>query len=194
MIEVLLALAVFLAISVSLYSAFRTGILVSGRMDSSFTVYEQARAFLNRIELDLNNAFSYSPDDSEFEGSSKAISFFSLPDKKEGDISYPDFCRITYKSEEDSLRRAVYEGMEPSDLSADSQTLYAGSLFETDAVSFSYASPSQDALGKSCLWHISWPAKDDPFGDRSLPLAVKINLKLKDAEFNKVALVAGGRR
>ncbi|MCX5715091.1 MAG: prepilin-type N-terminal cleavage/methylation domain-containing protein, partial [Candidatus Omnitrophica bacterium] len=60
LVELLIASAIFAVVMVSIYSAFRTGIFGYKNIRENIEIYQSARFILERINLDLRNAFAYS--------------------------------------------------------------------------------------------------------------------------------------
>ncbi len=183
LIELLVAASIFSVAALSVYSAFRTGILSYNKIDSAFNIYQTARLFFNRIELDLNNSFNYCADESKFKGSSQNLDFFSVTDSFLEGSSSPNISCIKYNLENTELKRAAYQGIGAfkENLDAGSEDLYP----DIKKISFQYAylTGNED---KPYVWQDSWPSEDDENQKKSLPAAVKIELSVGDAVFTKV--------
>lgn len=175
LIEVLIAASIFSIIVLGLYSAFRTGIAAYNKMDSAFAVYQSARVVLSRISLELRNSFSYSGNDSGFNGLAQNLEFTSVIDlfKKDKFLSY--ICRVKYELENGVLKRTCRRGidalsenpeLEGEELSADVKEI----LFQ-----YAYATANPDAPYD---WQDSWPQEGNSDQKKNLPLAVRIKLSL----------------
>lgn len=177
LVELLIAVSIFSIIILSLFSAFQTGILSYKKIDSAFEVFQTARLILNRIEKDLKNTFIYYADDSKFIGNSKAMDFYSIIDifDNEGNMNGV-VCRIKYELAQEGLKRYCYKGidalLENTGIGAD---ILSSKIKE---ISFKYAYPGTTP-DKIYEWQEEpWPIDENQ--KKALPLAVKIELTLKD--------------
>lgn len=175
LIELLIALAIFSAIILSIYSAFYTGVLSYNKMDSAFNTYQEARVIFNRMERDLKNSFAYSNTDSGFRGSSQSLEFFTAIDSYNKADSEINLYRMKYMLTLNSLERSFYKGVEvfnpdfernPEELTSDAEELV-----------FQYASPA-DNSDNLYDWQDSWPNENNDSQKKALPLAVKVKLAL----------------
>ncbi|MDD5195851.1 MAG: prepilin-type N-terminal cleavage/methylation domain-containing protein, partial [Candidatus Omnitrophica bacterium] len=112
LIELLIVASIVAVLSLSLYSAFATGILSYKKFDSSFETYQSARTTLRKIETDLRNSFPYLKEDSRFIGQPNSIEFFGVVDSYKNGKVYTDICRITYQIDKEVLSRSLYIGLE----------------------------------------------------------------------------------
>jgi prepilin-type N-terminal cleavage/methylation domain-containing protein len=176
LVELLISLAIFSVVILSIYSAFGTGITSYNRIDSAFTLYQRARVILKRMELDLNNGFVYSPlgPETKFKGSEKTLEFFTVADIFQEDKIYSQVCRIKYSLNNDILTRTSYqglaaletpEGITPDELASDVKD-----------ITFAYAYWNREA--NKLDWENNWPREQEISSPASLPLAVKITLSL----------------
>jgi len=189
LIELLIAASIFSIIILSLYSVFQSGILIYKRVDSAFGLYQTARIVLNRVELDLKNAFTYSSANSKFIGTSSNLDFFSVVDSFESLEASSNICRIKYELNNNILKRFCYQGLgaikenpeiEGEELSEDIKEI----SFE-----YAYATENKD---KPYAWQDAWPKKEeDTSQQKNLPLAVKIKLGLieRDKAQNNLSIV-----
>lgn len=200
LVELLIASAISAIIILSIYSAFQTGILSYGRLDSATTLFQTARSIFNRMELDLVNAFAYKQEDAKFSGNAASLDFFSaVPSFVEGE-STPGVSRIKYSLQQNSLQRNFFSGL---DTLKEGLEPYAAEMSsEVKQIGFQYAFPS-DNPETPLSWQDFWPKEEDAAQKKSLPVAVKIKLSLieKDrrqkeigsVEFNKVILLPEGQ-
>jgi len=177
LLEILIAASLFSLVLVSVYSAFRVGILSYQRVDSASAVYRSARILFNRLENDLKNTFSYAKDDARFSGAVSTLEFFSVVDFFEKGKRSPDVCRIKYILQDKGLERVVFRGAEA--FKKDEEALPVKVLFPVDEVSFQYAVSLLDA-DLPYEWVNLWP--QDNNHKNILPLALKIKLKIKEKE------------
>ncbi|MCX5658005.1 MAG: prepilin-type N-terminal cleavage/methylation domain-containing protein [Candidatus Omnitrophica bacterium] len=173
LLEILIAASLFSLVLLSIYSAFRIGILSYQKIDSASTVYRRARILFNRLESDLKNTFSYTKDDTRFKGTVSTLEFFSVVDFFEEGKRYPDVCRIKYAAQENGLQRVLFRGANA--LKEEAEALSVEALFPVDAVSFQYAvsSPGADLAYE---WIDVWPKEGSP--KNILPLALKVKLRV----------------
>lgn len=187
-IELLIATLIFSVVVVSIYSVFQAGLLTYSKLDSSYDIYQSARASLNKIESDLKNAFAYIGTDnkSDFLGSNESLEFFTALDYyKDGELN-TDICRIEYGWNESNkiLTRNCYIGLSAISATgeAESENLVPGAI----KVKFEYARKD----GESCVWQEYWPAQDNPAlaaqQEKSLPLAVRITVSFAEEKFIKI--------
>lgn len=181
LIELLISAAIFSVIVLSIYSAFQTGILSYNKLDSSFDLYQTARIVFNKIEHDLRNSFPYFEKDSKFKAGKQQLDFFSRLDSINSQAEvYSEICRIIYKLDGDVLKRACCKGMDALedvsklDIQADD---LAGQVKE---ISFDYAFAVRNNSEKCYDWQDIWPQENDKDQEKSLPLAVRITLVLRE--------------
>ncbi|MFA4888415.1 MAG: prepilin-type N-terminal cleavage/methylation domain-containing protein [Candidatus Omnitrophota bacterium] len=176
LVELLISTAILSLVVLSLYSAFQVGLASYKRMDSASTVYQAARVILNRMELDLKNAFAYSGKDSGFKAQDKVLQFLILQDLFTADGLSSNICLIKYNLNGQVLTRICAIGLdalktdialEPDELSADIKELEFEYAYETDTPDNPY------------VWQKGiWPKEGDQSQVKSLPLAVKVKLLL----------------
>jgi len=175
LVELLIASAISAVIIISIYSAFQSGILSYGRLDSATTLFQTARSILNRAELDLVNAFAYKQEDAGFSGTSASLEFFSaVPAFIEGS-SAPGVWRIKYALSRNTLQRIFCRGIDS--LIADAEPSETEMSQEVKQISLRYAFPSGNPQ-EPLEWQDSWPNQDDAAQKKSLPAAVEISLSL----------------
>jgi len=181
LVELLISTAILCVITLSLYSAFATGILSYNRIDSAFNTFQEARIIFNRMELDLKNTFIYSEINPglQFKGTGKNLSFFSVIDTYEKDKIFRNICRVEYSLSSNSLKRACQYGL--------------GALVKTPApqgeeisenvkdISFAYGLPTGKAENP-IEWRDSWNDKNADLQPGLLPEAVKIKLTLMEKD------------
>jgi len=182
LVELLIATAIFSVVALSLYSAFQTGILSYKRVDSAFNVFQTARILLNRLELDLKNAFVYAETDSKFSGSGSTLNFFSLIDSYEKDNICTNVCRVKYDLDGNVLKRTCFYGLQALNDNPEPK----GEELSTDVkeISFYYAFATGNPDNPD-EWQDSWPKAGDANQKKSLPLAVKIILSVIQRDKNK---------
>ena len=59
LIELMIVIAIFSLLILSIYSAFRTGLLSHEKIDAATNLYQKARLSLGLIETELRNGFVY---------------------------------------------------------------------------------------------------------------------------------------
>lgn len=171
LLEVLIATSIIAIVAMSLYSAFHTGVLSYKKIGASFEVYQSARSILNRMELDLSNAFGYSDEDSKFSGQKETLDFFSVIDSYSGIKKYSNVCRIKYEVKNKILNRSCFTDLKA--LTAGAEPVTEEFPFGVSEISFEYAFDLNIATG-AYEWFGAWPKEKNEKGP--LPLAVKIKL------------------
>ncbi len=178
LIELLIASAIFAVVMVSIYSAFRTGIFGYKNIQENIEIYQSARFMLERINLDLRNAFGFSTDKARFSGSKEGMSFFSIADTFYGGQPAQDYALISYELKNGKLMRACRKDIEtiPEQPDIAPQELPGN----VDSFTLTYAYLDKDK--KTIIWKDSWMVQQGASQDeeKQLPIAVKINLKLKN--------------
>lgn len=189
LIELLIVSAIFSLLMLSIYSAFRTGLLSHKKIDNAVNLYQKARLSLGLIEVELKNAFVYAKADSRFVGSPELMVFFSILDEyeKDGKIS-SNIGYIRYEIFDNFLMRKASEGI--LTLKANPEDKGESFISGIEGLSLQFAAPSV-VLDKLYEWQDSWPKDGDSDQKKQLPLAVKIKLVLKQkdngsVEFNKI--------
>ncbi len=183
LIELLMAFSIFSAVALSIYSTLRAGILTYNKTDYAFGVYQTARLFFNRIELDLKDSFNYYDSDSKFKGDIQNLEFFSVTDIFEEGVSNPNISYIRYNLNNTGLKRLSFRGLDA--LKGDADTGSEDSYPNIKKIAFQYAYSVQDA-NKPYDWQDTWPLENNENQKKSLPLAVKIELSVDDKVFTKV--------
>jgi len=189
LIELLIVIAIFSLLILSIYSAFRTGLLSQEKIDTATNLYQKARLSLSLIEIELKNSFVYAKLDSRFIGTSESMEFFSIPDAydKEGRI-FSNIGYVRYEILDNFLIRKAFEGalaLKPNPEDKGKQFL---SGVEDFSLQFAAASTAPNRIYE---WQDLWPKDGDLDQKKQLPIAVKIKLVLKQkdnslVEFNKV--------
>lgn len=182
LLELMVATTIFSIVSLSLYSAFQTGILTYQRIDSAFGICQDARIALNRIELDLKNSFVYAQSNSGFKGNAQGLEFFSVVDVFDQTESHARLTLVKYKFSEGILRRISYRGLEA--LKENSELESEDLSLEVKEVSFQYAY-STGRPDAPYDWQEAWPREADAVQLKTLPLAVKIKLSLREKKYKK---------
>jgi len=189
LIELMIVIAIFSLLILSIYSAFRTGLLSQEKIDAAANLYQKARLSLSLIEAELKNAFVYAEPDSKFIGSSESMEFFSILDAydKEGKIS-SNIGYIRYAILDNSLTRKASEGILALKVNPEDEG--ESFLSEVEELSLQFAAPSTVST-KLYEWQDFWPKDGDVDQKKQLPIAVKIKLVLKQkdnslVEFNKI--------
>jgi prepilin-type N-terminal cleavage/methylation domain-containing protein len=188
LIELLIVIAIFSLLIVTIFSAFRTGLLAYEKIDVSTSLYQRVRISFNLIEAELKNVFVYNKLDSGFIGGAGSIQFFTILDSydKEGKVS-SNIGYLRYEVVGNSLTRGSSEGMLASKTNLkDENELFLSGIEE---MSLQFAAPST-VPGKIYEWQNLWPG-DDLSQKKQLPIAVKIKIVVRQndnnlVEFNKI--------
>ncbi len=189
LIELLIVIAIFSLLILSIFSAFRTGLLSHEKVDAATNLYQKARLSLSLIEAELKNAFIYDKLDSRFIGNSESMEFFSILDNydKTGKVN-SNIGYIKYKLVDNSLKRKAVEGILALKVNPEDE---GGSFLSgVEELSLQFAALST-APGKIYEWQDAWPKSGVLDQNKELPMALKIKLVLKQkdnslVEFNKI--------
>lgn len=170
LVELLIASVIFVVVMTTIYSAFHTGIFGFRNIEEIINTYQTARQILERINLDLRNSFFYSEEESKFTGENNKLSFFTLVDSYQGDKIIPEYAFVAYKLEGNKLMRLCRKRQDALndklDIESDEMASNVGEII------FSYG--YFGAGSQEIRWKDSWEDK------KAFPLAVKINLTIKD--------------
>lgn len=168
LVELLIASLIFTVVIATVYSAFNTGIFGYRSIERRLSAYQKARRVLDRINLDLRNAFCYSDTQIKFIGSGDKISFFSIV---KGQEPAGNYALVSYFRQEDNLMRLCLLNQQSlkNDPELNPQRLASG----IERITFSFASIS--ALDAPLDWKDYW---DDP---KEFPAAVKVELSFKES-------------
>lgn len=185
LVELLIASAIFVVVMLSLYSAFQTGIISYRRLDTSFAVYQTARAALNRLEADLKNSFAYSDSGgkSRFSGTSDSLDFFTVIDSfRQGQLQ-TEVCRAVYSYRDNSLIRRSFQGLDS--LKDDSQSAEAVLALNIENLNFRYLNFTAGE-GAAYQWQDAWPGGgQEEQQEQALPAAVMITFAVSPGSGEK---------
>lgn len=172
-IELLIAVLIFSIIVVSLYSAFRVGLLAYKKGERVASLYQRIRLSLDSIALDLRNSYKFSDKDVRFIAEEGKISFYTL--KKFSLSSHKgifEICRIEYWQEEEKIFRKVFAGKLAF---SDEEDVNSDIILENlDQIRIEF--PYRGEEDQLIVWHDYWLETD------KLPLAAKIYLEIKEPE------------
>ena len=174
LIELLIAISIFVVLMVTIYSSFQTGIFGHRNIEETITSYQAARQVLDRVNLDLRSSFIYSSEDAKFTGNSHQISFLTLVDTFKEDKIVRDFAFVSYNVTDDKLMRLCRKG---KDSLRDSSEIQPEEMVSGVEVVFQYAHiPNENA---EIEFQDDWGIDSDE-EKKVLPAAVKISLIEKD--------------
>ncbi|MDP1852600.1 MAG: prepilin-type N-terminal cleavage/methylation domain-containing protein [Candidatus Omnitrophota bacterium] len=171
LVELLVAVSLFAVVMLSIYTSFGAGMSGYKDIEENIEISQAARQVLERMNLDLRNAFSYSGAEAKFSGTKSDISFLSLVDKFYNNGITQDYAMISYRLEGDRLMRLCRRNQEA--LKETSETEAEEIASGVEEISFVYGNIL--AIGQPLEWKDSWGG--DP---KVLPAAVKIKLILKN--------------
>ena len=172
LVELLLAASIFIALMMGLYSAFRTGIFSYARIDESLSLGQEVAQIFDRLNLDLRNSFSFSPDLSKFSGSPSDMTFLTLVDTSENASIENKYSRVSYTWADRKLVRLTRRDKQSLDEKTEANPEEMASNIE-DCV-FSYSGFAAD--GTTLIWKSAWEDL------KAMPLAIKIKLTIKEKE------------
>jgi len=158
LVEMILAVAIFAIISVSLYASFQGGIFAYRRLNNVNEAVRKEYRVFEALDKELKNAFIFG-DIIEFNGEAGAISFAPL--------NYEEISRVSYRTEDNNLIRTsellsgIYQGITPEE-----KVILGG----VDNFNISYAYSDPDNTETGLKWEDSW---SDP---ATLPFLIKVTL------------------
>ena len=169
LLELLIAMTIFVVVAVVLYSSFASGINVWRQAKSSFDTYQNARLSLEIIARDLRNSISY--EGLEFSGEKDRVSFAGLINCAEpGEPEILKIGKISYYFEE--TEDAIVRQVMPIGAEEDRRQLAE----PVEDLNFSYFSKGED---NEYLWSDIWEIP----GFR--PLFVKIKATFKKPAYDE---------
>ena len=201
LIELLIASSIFAVVMLSVYAAFRSGMLVYRKIDTDSETYRSARVFFSKIESDLKNSFIYGDaNGSRFKGEATELEFFNVIDFWREDELSTNIYRVKYVWDKGSgvIKRTTFLGLDAlkpeTDVEAESQDLAQGA----EKLTFEYAYLTVDTDNKTYVaWQDIWPIDDaakKPTQEKSLPSAVRIKLTISGIEFIKLVPLPLGEK
>lgn len=173
LIELLIAISMLAVVMLVVYSSFSCGIFGYRNIEDTIDTYQASRIIINRMNLDLRNAFIYSKDKAGFIGSSEEMNFFTLVDRYAEDKILPEIASVSYKLENGKLMRRARKGHEAL---KDDSLILAEEMYAQAKIKFEYgymAAGTQEISFKD-----SWGDAGSPSEVISLPSAVKVELIL----------------
>ncbi len=176
--ELLIAATIFVLVAVAIYSAFRSGYNTYQRIEASFSVYQRARVFFNRIESELLNVYRYSEQDSRFLGTSQTLSFLSLIPEYDKDTGQrPALSQFDYSLQDGAVLRGQKSGL--GVFLADDPVKKEAIISQISSLKFEYAAESEDKVSNMAYqWFALWPDEKKSEQLAGLPRAVKVELRL----------------
>jgi prepilin-type N-terminal cleavage/methylation domain-containing protein len=175
LIEVVVTTAIIAVVMTSVYTAFNAGIFGFRNIEESINTYQAARGVLERLNLDLANAFSFSQEDSKFQGSQQHLSFLTLIDTFTGQELVPVYSFVSYDQQADKLMRLCRKGQlalnENSQVEPDEMASSVEIKFE---YGFLTAKDSQ------MQFKDSWATTGNILEEKNnFPLAIRVSLTVK---------------
>lgn len=183
LVELIIALSIFSIIMLGLVSTFRAGLDAYERIDSASRLNQSMQIILSRMELEIKNAFAFSQDDAQFQGTKDSLAFVSLMETFENKNRALDIQRIKYALNNSALTRERLSGLEC--ILPDAQPMREEISSDIEEISFEYASKTKGVM-PDYVWQDAWPAEQGPQQLKSLPLAVKISLTKQGQAFSKI--------
>ncbi|MFH1771790.1 MAG: type II secretion system protein GspJ [Candidatus Omnitrophota bacterium] len=166
LVEVIVAVAIFSALSVALFLLLRSGIRIRERIETSQDISLNIHLGLDKLGREIRNIIDFKENDPDYHilsGSSQDLSFYTLG------LSYPSqtpkIMHVSYAFQEGKLIRAVREPLEeePKEIFSIIDNIKNGNFF--------YATGSLEPEG---AWGEMWDSKVD------LPKGVKIEINYND--------------
>jgi prepilin-type N-terminal cleavage/methylation domain-containing protein len=112
LLELLIAVAIFVAVMTAVYSSFQTGFFGYRDIGENLQVYQSASRILERLDNDLRNSFAFSDSASYFSGEKERMSFLTLTEKYSNGRLNRQFSRVSYYLNNTTLMRLCKNGKE----------------------------------------------------------------------------------
>ena len=171
LMELLIASALFIVVMAGVYSSFRTGVFGYRHMDKQIEFSQGKGLAFWRINGDLRNLFSFSDNESKFNGGENALSFLTEVDFYQDKQMRQDVAFVSYSLAQDKLMRLCLRGKDslthPDTVNPQEMAVGVKDL------QFSFAAISSS--NGSLLWNESWN------NNQTLPYAVKIKMVFNDS-------------
>lgn len=179
LVEVLITTAVLVVVMVTVYSAFRTGVAGYRSIEQALRTSQEARNVLERIRVDLRDCFAYSESDARFLGTPEETSFLSLVDTFTKDKVLRAYAFISYRREGDRLLRLCRRAKE----SLNDASVVLPDEIAAGVTEFRLQYATLDVGGEALVFSDTWTGK------KELPVAVKIDLEIGGARFERTIVL-----
>lgn len=169
-VELLVVVTIFSILSLAVYATFSSGMRMWARIQESTFAQRIAILRLEKISQDLRQSLDFSK-----------IGFTAT---EAGEISFPilstnnEISRVTYFLKDKVLFRKLERFKDILEEKAEAEEKKL--LFEVEDLKFSFGYQKE---GKY-VWKTTWDSKEE-----GLPITVKIELKVKDADFTKTVTI-----
>lgn len=169
LIELLIGLAIFSVIIISIYSVFSIGVFSWDKIDKRLTKDQDVLILFSVLAKEIRNAISYG--DNSLDGDNENLNFHSIKNISENNIDLNYIAQINYFVENGYLKKK--EGL----LKKDSEVIIVP-LIKIDHLKFSYLIDKE--------WR-------DLYKDKKiLPRAVKVDIAIKEDKYQKVIVIPTG--
>lgn len=174
LLELLLAMALFSLIAVSIYSVFRCGIVSWRKVNSVVTEYKDARLTLDRISTELKNSFHM--EGFESKGDSDELTFLSVLDRYRPGVGMEQVvANITYYLEPEPRKKTkVFKRKEVLYNVEDHGSDVSECMGSIVDLKFEYA--LADVTEEGYTWNDSWESGD------GILVGVRLEIVLSDPE------------
>ncbi len=171
LIEVLVAVAIFSALSVSLYMFLRTGIQVREKIDVEQAFLQDMYLKLDRLAQELRNRVSFKNDDPGFpviRGDQESLEFYSLGFDYVADV--PKILHITYSFSDKALKKSIDEPYRDASLKS-----YVF-MEDLERIEFYYYDDAE--IDEAQRYKQTWPRSEDE--SDIAPAGIRFELVYKD--------------
>lgn len=185
LVELLISSAILAVIMITVYSAFYSGIFGYRDIGENIEISQEARLIFNRLNLDLQNSFSYSKTGSKFSGDKTNIAFLSLVDSfSEGEM-ITDYTYVAYKFEDERLERFLKKNKDALNTAVSAEVQEMADNIEDLYFNYGYSDAPENPLE----WKEAWDTTT------AMPSAVKVKIVFKGKstyEFERVIFLKNG--
>lgn len=189
LIELLIALSIFVIAVVPIYAVFRTGIISWRRIEEYTSGYQQVKFATEMMAQNLRQAIFYP--DIKFEGKSDSLTFMSLVSSPSEEYPHKkELAKITYYlKQEEGINNLLQETILYRNLENPEESKPKAILTNLSEFKFSYCYKKEGATGEY-IW------QDNFDGEDILPKLVRIKFKpgapLEDFETTKYVYIPTG--
>lgn len=185
LLELLISSVILAVVMVSVYAAFYSGTFGYKDIAENIDISQGARRVFNRINIDLQNSFSYSASQSKFSGDDASISFLAIIDGLSEGEMLTQYGSVSYKFEDNRLTRLVKKNKDALNPAVDIEPQEMADNIEDLSFAYGY----RDAPEKPLEWKEAWDTAT------AMPSAVKVKIVFTgrvNYEFERVVFLKNG--
>ncbi len=182
LIEVIISAAIFVVVSLLIYSSFNAGIMGSRNIEENINLYQPVKKFFELINRDLRNSFVFSNNTTNFSGNENEIEFMTIVDSYYNDTKIPTYANVVYNFENQTISRFCRKNKE----SLNSRSDISGKEILSDIEDIKYEYGYYEKNETDFKWNNVW--EDEKRLPSAVRLKVIVNPKLQK-EFKKTIYI-----